>query len=236
MGTWNYRVVEHKCSKTGEVFFQIHEVFYNKNGAIAAVSRNPTTPQGGDKESLGAELSCMSEALDKPVLCIDDIKFEEPDWSLGTVCLDDLMYSDVARRHLDHMPDECRNALGTSGLAVGFTKEHHWFVADTNGCAPGGNFQKNAFCVKWSERHYEGTGAENEDLVYDLIPWKVHSYLWSMLPDECRAVAESDGESDAVESIGWNEELGWFVVDIRDVVVNILDVMWSEKPQESKNV
>lgn len=42
---WNYRIVR-KQLDTGEESFQVHEVYYNDDGNIFAISEEPISPSG----------------------------------------------------------------------------------------------------------------------------------------------------------------------------------------------
>lgn len=54
---WNYRVV--KYDRTDEVYFQIHEVYYNEKNEIEAYTENPVNPFGNTKEELISDLKIM---------------------------------------------------------------------------------------------------------------------------------------------------------------------------------
>jgi len=77
MSHWNYRAIRKTCPKTGEVYFQIHEVHYNKAGEITGVSTTPSIPQGSDEKELQSDLSLLNLALDKPALVLKDIVWGE---------------------------------------------------------------------------------------------------------------------------------------------------------------
>jgi len=47
---WNYRVLEH------DKMFYIHEVYYNDNGDITAISEDPMHPHGETPEELKNDL------------------------------------------------------------------------------------------------------------------------------------------------------------------------------------
>jgi len=67
--TWNYRVIEDK----GE--FSIHEVYYNKGGAITNVSVDAIAPVGEKLAELRDEMKHYAEALRHRVLKMSKIKF-----------------------------------------------------------------------------------------------------------------------------------------------------------------
>jgi hypothetical protein len=68
---WNYRVIE------SEDVFRIHEVYYNSKGEITGFSENPITPLGDTLEELKGDLKYYLQALDRPVLKIEEIVFAE---------------------------------------------------------------------------------------------------------------------------------------------------------------
>lgn len=226
MSHWNYRVIKKQCKKTGEVYFQIHEVYYNNAGEIIGVTKNAAAPLGDDEEDLQGELALINIALDRPVLTLDEIEYGVPDWSLGHACLDDFIFGSDIESYRDVMPKQCQEAIGKQPeLGIGWSKEHHWFVADTKGLDPQGLHQKNSFMVTWSERQYE----ENDDILCDMLPYRIWVRVCDEMPRECREVVEAcvDGDdSVAGRGIGWNEELGWFVTEVFDVQPVVI---WSEK-------
>jgi len=67
---WNYRVIEHK-----RVFY-IHEVYYNDNGDICAISEEPMHPHGTSLEELRRDAEHFLLAFNKPALKKAKIKFE----------------------------------------------------------------------------------------------------------------------------------------------------------------
>jgi len=74
MTHWNYRVIrKEEESPSGEMiaFFEIHEVYYDEEGAIEAWTKRAVRPYAEDSsEGLKTDLELMSRALDKPVLVI----------------------------------------------------------------------------------------------------------------------------------------------------------------------
>ena len=66
--SWNYRVIRHKETETGIVYYAIHEVFYNEQSAPYMMSERPITPHGDSPEELIAELKLLQDAADKPAL------------------------------------------------------------------------------------------------------------------------------------------------------------------------
>lgn len=227
MSTWNYRTIKQRCKKTGEIYHQIHEVLYNKAGEITAVGRDAVFAQGETEEELQKDLSLMNLALDKPALVLDDIEYADPDWALGYVGLDDFLFSTELRSYnkIDVLPEQCRKAIYDPNLGIGWSKEHHWFVAEVGEKI----HAKGGFPVKWSERRFE----ENDDIMMDMLPYRLRLYVCDEMPTECLKVVRGciDGDDEvAGRGIGWNEELGWFVTELFDVQPVVI---WSEK--EKKN-
>jgi len=70
---WNYRVVEH------EGLFHIHELYYNDNGSICAISEDPMHPHGTSLEELKRDAEHFLLAFNKPVLKKEEIVFVEMD-------------------------------------------------------------------------------------------------------------------------------------------------------------
>jgi hypothetical protein len=70
---WNYRVIEH------EGIFYIHEVYYNDNGDITAISEDPMHPHGETIDELERDMEHFQQALGGPVLKKEKIKFAEID-------------------------------------------------------------------------------------------------------------------------------------------------------------
>lgn len=64
--SWNYRVLasEHE----GEVFFEIHEVYYDKKHNPTSYTENPVSISGSNLEEVKWVLEKMNESLDKEVL------------------------------------------------------------------------------------------------------------------------------------------------------------------------
>ena len=64
---WNYRLVRHTAEQ-GQVWFEIHECYYNKDGTISAWTEDPCHPSGETVEELRSDLERMMQALDYPVI------------------------------------------------------------------------------------------------------------------------------------------------------------------------
>ena len=69
--SWNYRVVKKTDSKSKTVWYNIHEVYYSKDGSIDAWSENPISPHGDTPEELKIDLELMMAAFNHPVLTED---------------------------------------------------------------------------------------------------------------------------------------------------------------------
>ncbi len=77
MDHWNHSVVKTTTS-TGEVFYQIHEAYYNKAGNLCAITENPIAACGESVEELREELQRMLKCCDKPTLDGDNLEFDSP--------------------------------------------------------------------------------------------------------------------------------------------------------------
>jgi len=71
--SWNHRVIRQVCD--GEVFFGIHEVFYNDEGVPDMCTEDAVGVFGEDMEGLIQTLEWMRKALGQPILEMAD--FEE---------------------------------------------------------------------------------------------------------------------------------------------------------------
>jgi hypothetical protein len=70
---WNYRVIENKG------MFHIHEVYYNDKGEIIAISEDPIAPAGETLEELKGDLKYCQQAVKRPVLKKEEMKFANMD-------------------------------------------------------------------------------------------------------------------------------------------------------------
>ena len=66
MGTWNYRVLAHKHK--GEIFFQIHSVYYNKKGTPDGYGSEGAIVLGENLKEIKKELSRFKRSLRMPIL------------------------------------------------------------------------------------------------------------------------------------------------------------------------
>ena len=64
--SWNYRVIEHEDEDVK--FYQIHEVYYDKDGNPESMTEDASLPFGDNVEELNHTLIYMISALTKPVL------------------------------------------------------------------------------------------------------------------------------------------------------------------------
>lgn len=66
--SWNHRVLAHESK--GEVYYQVHEVYYDDNGKPNGYTANPITISGDDIESIKWQLEHISKCLEKPILSL----------------------------------------------------------------------------------------------------------------------------------------------------------------------
>ncbi len=71
---WNHRVVE-KRDYFNEPYFEIHEVYYNIDHTIHAMTVHPISPYGDSVENLKMVLGWMLTCTDRPVLVDGEITF-----------------------------------------------------------------------------------------------------------------------------------------------------------------
>ena len=69
--TWNYRVLKHVT--TAGSWYQVHEVYYNKDGSITSCSEDAPAPFGETVEELQEVVELMKEAFDTPPIPYEDI-------------------------------------------------------------------------------------------------------------------------------------------------------------------
>ena len=63
--TWNYRLTAHESES--ETVFQIHEVYYHKNGEPSLVSVDEIGAHGETIAEVKKDLKMMKNALKKPI-------------------------------------------------------------------------------------------------------------------------------------------------------------------------
>lgn len=78
--SWNYRVVKH--IDKGEMWYAIHEAYYNKAGDIYAISTDEMSPHGETIKELKSDFRMMQKALNAPILDYD-MEFAEMDRKEG---------------------------------------------------------------------------------------------------------------------------------------------------------
>lgn len=71
MSYWNYRVIRTE-NKSGEVLFNIHEVYYTQDGTIETWTENPVLPQGESVGELREDIHYFLNAFTKPILEEDE--------------------------------------------------------------------------------------------------------------------------------------------------------------------
>ena len=70
--SWNHRLMKMKDGE--DDFYQIHEVFYDKEGNVESYTKNGVTVGGKDIGEVKWVLLEMLKALSKPVLDYEDSK------------------------------------------------------------------------------------------------------------------------------------------------------------------
>ena len=66
--TWNYRIIRHLDTGTGDDWFAVHEVHYDAAGNPVGVTERPVAPQGATLEDVLNDMEIMRAAADKPTL------------------------------------------------------------------------------------------------------------------------------------------------------------------------
>lgn len=74
---WNYRVIRHSSPGEKEGYFEIFEVFYDKNDVPHSWTADPIHPLGTDTKELKKDINFMLEALKKPVLTVKIVRGKE---------------------------------------------------------------------------------------------------------------------------------------------------------------
>lgn len=74
---WSYRLVRHPDGRTihsdGEHSLAIHEVYFDKTGAITGFTKEPVSLWAATVEHLEITLTRLKEALTKPIIDKKDI-------------------------------------------------------------------------------------------------------------------------------------------------------------------
>lgn len=68
---WDYRVIRQN-HPTGTTY-AIYEVYYDDQGNILFIGKNPENPQGETLAELTNDLKCMRQALKRPLLDMDEV-------------------------------------------------------------------------------------------------------------------------------------------------------------------
>ena len=69
--TWNHRVIRRKYD-TGEVYYAIHEVYYDESGKPNGVTALPVGVFEDSIDDLAITIDRLRECLSKPVLDYDE--------------------------------------------------------------------------------------------------------------------------------------------------------------------
>jgi hypothetical protein len=67
---WNHRVLAHKDGD--EMYFQIHEVYYDKDGKPDSYTANGVSVGHESLDGIKWVLDKMKECLDKPILSVEN--------------------------------------------------------------------------------------------------------------------------------------------------------------------
>ena len=71
---WNYRILAHK--DVDEMYFQIHEVYYDENGKPNSYTANSVSVGAESLDGIKSVLNKMKECANKPILLADDFPNE----------------------------------------------------------------------------------------------------------------------------------------------------------------
>lgn len=71
---WNHRVLKHKYENN--VYYKIHEVYYDKNGIPDGYTKDGTSVESDSVEGIKWTLDKMQECLSKPVLSAENFPEE----------------------------------------------------------------------------------------------------------------------------------------------------------------
>jgi len=69
--SWNHRILVTE-DNNGDIYFQIHEVFYNGDGTPNGYTMNPITIGSDDIKGLTWTVNKIKECLKKPILWGDN--------------------------------------------------------------------------------------------------------------------------------------------------------------------
>lgn len=79
MTSWNYRVIRKQCPTNGDITYQVHEIYYRKDGSIDCWTQEPVQPLGISEGQLRNDIYAFLAAFRLPVL--------EQRYRNGTPCL-----------------------------------------------------------------------------------------------------------------------------------------------------
>jgi len=68
--SWNHRILAHKDGD--EMYFQIHEVYYDKEGKPNSYTLNGVSVGAESLDGINWVLDKMKECLDKPILSVEN--------------------------------------------------------------------------------------------------------------------------------------------------------------------
>lgn len=68
--SWNYRVIEHPRNDWGELWYEVCEVYYNKDGEPMGYCRSTVGSETLD--GVRENLTLLGQALSRPVLKLSD--------------------------------------------------------------------------------------------------------------------------------------------------------------------
>lgn len=71
---WNYRILAHEHNE--DVYFIIHEVYYDENGIPNGYTENGVYVNGENIEDMRWSIEKMNECLEKPILSIKNFPDE----------------------------------------------------------------------------------------------------------------------------------------------------------------
>jgi hypothetical protein len=72
--SWNHRILAHKYGD--EMYFQIHEVYYDKDGKPDGYTANGVSVGAESLDGIKWVLNKMKECVNKPILLADDFPNE----------------------------------------------------------------------------------------------------------------------------------------------------------------
>lgn len=73
--TWNYRIMKRTCPETGEIYYGLNEVFYNKDGSLMAYTERDEIVSHSPSEVISVlEMMLKDAKKDRPILTEEDFK------------------------------------------------------------------------------------------------------------------------------------------------------------------